>query len=323
MFQQEAISVMNGMGKNNDPFVFIIDFSMDDCIVLPTHEAEGKGILFNFNGYKNYNGSVSQKQPSVSNVNPVGYDRYRKAFDYVQKELNLGHSYLVNLTFPTNIDLNVSLKEVFNYSSAPFKMLYKDDFVVFSPERFVRISNGKIQTHPMKGTISADVENARETILNDKKERAEHATIVDLLRNDISIYASQVRVNRYRYVEQIKSNNRNLLQVSSEITGVLPDNYNELLGDIIFSLLPAGSVTGAPKLKTLEIIRNAENYNRGFYTGIAGYYDGITLESCVLIRFIEKSGCHYLYKSGGGITAESNAENEYQELIDKIYVPSD
>lgn len=314
---------MNGMGKNNDPFVFIIDFSMDDCIVLPTCEAEEKGILFNFNGYKNYNGSVSQKQPSVSNVNPVGYDQYCKAFDYVQKELNLGHSYLVNLTFPTKIDLNVSLKEVFNYSSAPFKLLYKDDFVVFSPERFVRISNGKIQTHPMKGTISADVENARETILNDKKERAEHATIVDLLRNDISKYASQVRVNRYRYVEQIKSNNRNLLQVSSEITGVLPDNYNELLGDIIFSLLPAGSVTGAPKLKTLEIIRNAENYDRGFYTGIAGYYDGITLESCVLIRFIEKSGCHYLYKSGGGITAESNAENEYQELIDKIYVPSD
>lgn len=323
MFQQEAISVMNGMGKNNDPFVFIIDFSMKDCIVLPTCEAGEKGILFNFNGYKNYNGSVSQKQPSVSNMKPVGYDRYCNAFDYVQKELNLGHSYLVNLTFPTKIDLNVSLKEVFNYSSAPFKLLYKDNFVVFSPERFVRISNGKIQTHPMKGTISADVENARETILNDKKERAEHATIVDLLRNDISKYASQVRVNRYRYVEQIKSNNRNLLQVSSEITGVLPDNYNELLGDIIFSLLPAGSVTGAPKLKTLEIIRNAENYNRGFYTGIAGYYDGITLESCVLIRFIEKSGCHYLYKSGGGITAESNAENEYQELIDKIYVPSD
>jgi para-aminobenzoate synthetase component 1 len=311
------------MGRDKDPFVFIMDFSMEHCIVLPTHETEGEGILFNFKGYKNYNGSDSQKQPIVSDISPVGYDQYCKAFDYVQKELNLGHSYLVNLTFPTKIDLNVSLKEVFNYSSAPFKLLYKDKFVVFSPERFVRISNGKIQTHPMKGTISADVENARETILKDRKERAEHATIVDLLRNDISKYASQVKVNRYRYVEQIKSNNSNLLQVSSEITGVLPDNYNELLGDIIFSLLPAGSVTGAPKLKTLEIIQNAENYNRGFYTGIAGYFDGITLESCVLIRFIEKSGRQYLYKSGGGITAESNVENEYKELIDKIYVPSD
>lgn len=323
MFRHQAISVMNRMGRDKDPFVFIMDFSMEHCIVLPTHETEGEGILFNFKGYKNYNGSDSQKQPIVSDISPVGYDQYCKAFDYVQKELNLGHSYLVNLTFPTKIDLNVSLKEVFNYSSAPFKLLYKDKFVVFSPERFVRISNGKIQTHPMKGTISADVENARETILKDRKERAEHATIVDLLRNDISKYASQVKVNRYRYVEQIKSNNSNLLQVSSEITGVLPDNYNELLGDIIFSLLPAGSVTGAPKLKTLEIIQNAENYNRGFYTGIAGYFDGITLESCVLIRFIEKSGRQYLYKSGGGITAESNVENEYKELIDKIYVPSD
>ena len=323
MLQQEAISVMNKMGKDRAPFIFIIDYSMHNCVILPSYEAEQHGILFNFNGYQNYSDSSWPKQPFISNIRPVGYEEYWRAFEFVKRELNMGNSYLVNLTFPSTIDLNVMLKDIFHYSNALFKLLYKDDFVVFSPERFVRISHGKIQTHPMKGTISADVENARETILNDEKERAEHATIVDLLRNDISKYASRVRVERFRYVERITSNSRNLLQVSSEITGVLPNNYQAMLGDIIFSLLPAGSVTGAPKSKTLEIIKNAENYNRGFYTGIAGYFDGATLDSCVLIRFIEKSGNHYLYKSGGGITSESNAEKEYKELIDKIYVPSD
>jgi para-aminobenzoate synthetase component I len=101
----------------------------------------------------------------------------------------------------------------------------------------------------------------------------------------------------------------------------LSPNYLSQLGDIIFAMLPAGSVTGAPKKKTLEIIENAENYDRGFYTGIAGYFDGQNLDSCVLIRFIENEKGQLFYKSGGGITAQSNANDEYQELIDKIYVP--
>jgi para-aminobenzoate synthetase component 1 len=323
MFQQEAISIMNEMGKNREPFIFLIDFSINDCIVLPPNEAEQHGILFNFNDYKNYSNSVNKKQPLISDIRPIDYNRYYKAFNYVQKELNLGHSYLVNLTFPSGINLNGTLKDVFHYSNAPFKILYKDKFVVFSPERFVWIANGSIQTHPMKGTINAEVENACEKILNDEKERAEHVTIVDLLRNDLSKFSTRVRVDRFRYIDKIKSNKGNLLQVSSEIIGELPHNYDALLGNIIFSLLPAGSVTGAPKSKTLEIIKNAENYNRGFYTGIAGYYDGKSLDSCVLIRFIEKEDQHYVYKSGGGITSQSNAEKEYQELIDKIYVPSD
>jgi para-aminobenzoate synthetase component I len=112
-----------------------------------------------------------------------------------------------------------------------------------------------------------------------------------------------------------------LLQVSSEIRGELPNDYYSRLGDIVFEMLPAGSVTGAPKMKTLEIIAEAENYDRGFYTGIAGYFDGKNLDSCVLIRFIENENGKLFYKSGGGITTQSNVNEEYQELIDKIYVP--
>lgn len=313
---------MNERGKKHVPFVFLIDYPMNECMVLSSSEAFRNGILFNFNGYRNYYHHSPGSKTFISSLQPVSYDRYLEAFRYVQKELNMGNSYLVNLTFPTQIELNGSLEDVFHYSKAIYKLLYKNEFVVFSPESFVRITGGKIFTNPMKGTINEEIPGARERILGDPKERAEHATIVDLLRNDLSRFSKQVRVDRFRYLDLIKSNNRRLLQVSSEISGILPRDYKCLLGDIVFSLLPAGSVTGAPKHKTLEIIDNAENYNRGFYTGIAGYFDGDKLESCILIRFIERKQSHYLYKSGGGITAMSNPESEYRELIDKIYVPT-
>jgi para-aminobenzoate synthetase component 1 len=107
--------------------------------------------------------------------------------------------------------------------------------------------------------------------------------------------------------------------VSSKIEGTLPNNYNEIIGDIIFDLLPAGSVSGAPKNKTKEIIARAEQVERGYYTGVAGYFDGTNLDSCVLIRYLQENN---IYRSGGGITAQSNVLNEYEEMINKVYVPT-
>ncbi len=173
----------------------------------------------------------------------------------------------------------------------------------------------------MKGTINSSIPNAEEVILSDKKETAEHNTIVDLIRNDLSMISSNVQVEKYRYVEKIVTNDKSLLQVSSKITGTLEADYNKKLGEIIFTLLPAGSISGAPKKKTVEIIKEAEIYSRGFYTGIFGYYDGSVLDSAVMIRFIEKENEKYFYKSGGGITFLSDASFEYQELLDKVYVP--
>jgi len=109
--------------------------------------------------------------------------------------------------------------------------------------------------------------------------------------------------------------------VSSEISGRLKDNYLSQLGDIVISLLPAGSISGAPKDKTVEIIKEAEKEERGFFTGVAGYFDGEKLDSAVLIRFIEQSGEKFYYRSGGGITTQSNTEDEYNEAIAKVYVP--
>ena len=86
-------------------------------------------------------------------------------------------------------------------------------------------------------------------------------------------------------------------------------------------MLPAGSVTGAPKKQTVAIIRESENYERGWYTGVFGVFDGKSLDSAVMIRYIEKDSGKFCYKSGGGITYMSDPEKEYEELISKIYVP--
>ena len=176
-----------------------------------------------------------------------------------------------------------------------YKLWMRDRFVVFSPEIFVRTRDGLIYSYPMKGTIAATLPDARRRILDDPKEAAEHATIVDLIRNDLSIVASEVCVPRYRYIDELRTHNGSLLQVSSEIRGRLPEGWNGHVGEILFSLLPAGSITGAPKKKTLEIIAEAETYARGFYTGVMGYFDGQDLDSAVMIRFMEQVSPHSFF----------------------------
>ena len=93
------------------------------------------------------------------------------------------------------------------------------------------------------------------------------------------------------------------------------------MGYIFEELLPAGSICGAPKKKTVEVIKTAEGYERGYYTGVFGYYENGRVESGVMIRFIENIDGQLYYKSGGGITVYSEAKKEYQELIDKVYAP--
>ena len=192
----------------------------------------------------------------------------------VQEHLNRGDSYLVNLTFPTGVSFNGNIKDLFHNSQSQHKVLFKDQFVSYSPEYFVKIKGNTIYSYPMKGTISTAIPNAEQRVLGNPKEIAEHATIVDLIRNDLSFYATEVRLNRYRYVDQIDINTKSLLQVSSEIEGSLKNDWKANLGNLLWDMLPAGSISGAPKPKTLEIIRSIEVDCRGYYTGVYGYFDG-------------------------------------------------
>lgn len=315
-------NTLNHFGKTNTPFLFIIDFEVKNYYVKPLSALE-RDVLFDLAGFSNC--AVTTSLPTdiftVDIKKNVSFSEYTAAFNRVIEEMREGNTYLLNLTFPTEIQINTDLYELFRFSQAPFKLYFKDKFITFSPERFIKIENNIIKTYPMKGTIDAHITNAQAKILADSKEKAEHTTVVDLLRNDLSIVAKQVRVNRFRYVETIHAGGRLLLQVSSEISGILEGNWANCLGDILLALLPAGSISGAPKRKTMDIIKSIENYPRGFFTGIFGYFDGKNLDSAVMIRFIEKQGDVFIYKSGGGITIDSQVESEYQELLEKIYLP--
>lgn len=312
---------MNKYYKEQKPFLFILDFELKTPIILPADEVNPKKIKYFLNGISNQ--EAFPKDPSSVSLIPsaVSFTRYSDTFNEVQKEIKQGNSYLLNLTFKTPIQHNLNLEKIFYQSNAPYKLYIKDRFVLFSPESFVKIKGDKIYTYPMKGTMIKESENSVHELLDNKKESAEHATITDLLRNDLSRVATSVKVDKYRYVEEIETPDKTILQVSSKISGTLRPEYISNPGDLFMELLPAGSVTGAPKLKTVEIIKDLETHKRGFYTGVFGYFDGENFDSAVMIRFIEKEGEKYFYKSGGGITFMSNAEKEYQELIDKIYVP--
>ena len=310
--------------KNNIPFLFIIDYENKNRHFIPLDEAAENNIYYDFEGKTNF--TEKSEKPALPDEirfekSPVSYSEYLKAFSTVHDNLADGYSYLANLTFRTPIEINLTLKEIFTHSKAKYKLLFKDSFVVFSPEAFIRIKNNSVFTYPMKGTIDAAVPDAENVLLDDEKETAEHVTIVDLLRNDLNMISDNVRVENFRYIDRLKTNFKELLQVSSVITGDLAPGYQDKLDDLFEKILPAGSITGAPKKKTVEIIKSAENYDRGYYTGVFGYYDSGTLESAVMIRFIEKEDENYFFKSGGGITIYSDPEKEYQELIDKIYVP--
>lgn len=319
--KSRAIELMNEYGKNKIPFLFIIDFEMENPHVIKLAEVDANKILYNVNEAKNYNRELTTTKELSFKKLPPSYDEYSHAFKIVMNHIQAGNTYLCNLTFPTGIEINFSLLELFYASREKYKLYYDDQFIVFSPECFVKIENGKIYSFPMKGTIDASIPNAKEIILRDEKELAEHTTIVDLIRNDLSMVSSNVALEEFRYVEEITTNQKNLLQVSSKICGELPESFPSQIGDIIFSLLPAGSISGAPKKRTVEIIKDAENYKRGFYTGIFGLFDGNNLDSAVMIRFIEKVGNQYYFKSGGGITFLSDPSSEYNELIDKVYAP--
>lgn len=317
--RSDAIAFMDRLGEMRTPFLFFVNFEASQAYVAPLPLTDKK-VLFDIDGTSNFIAKPSQQIQISSKKIPLA--NFHRAFEAVQKEINIGNSFLTNLTFSTPLISANSLLEIFHGSKATFKIYYPNLFVCFSPERFVSISeDGQISSFPMKGTIDAAVPDAEKVLLNDPKEIAEHVTIVDLIRNDLSRVADQVHVPRFRYIDEIRSKNHALLQVSSEVKGQLPGDWKNNLGHIVFELLPAGSISGAPKPKTVDIIKTYETHDRNFYTGICGLFNGEKLTSGVMIRYIEQTPNGLVYKSGAGITAQSTAAHEYQEIFDKIYVP--
>jgi len=306
---------LNSYGMRKEPFLFIINYDMTQYDIIPL-----KNIPKNIK-YVLDNNAKDKSHKNYIDKSPIQLSAYKNKFEQIQNEILKGNTYLANLTFKTKINSNLDLQELYSISNAKFKLYYKNKFICFSPERFCQIENNKIYTYPMKGTIDANIPNALNTVLNDKKEIAEHTMAVDLLRNDLSIISKKVKVEKFRYSEKIKAGEKELYQISSKISGELSNNWQARIGEIITSILPAGSITGTPKKKTIEILKKIEDYDRGYFTGVFGVFNGNSLDSSIMIRYIENKNGKFIYKSGGGITCDSKVTSEYQEMIDKVYIP--
>ena len=373
--KQEIIDKINQLASQDEPFLFVINYQGDKAFIRLLSDINPEECLFDFEGRGNlshawkgtseeeiwkeetWKKKISEEEISetIWQIDPPLYEDYERSFNIVKNNIMAGNSYLTNLTCRVPVSCNLPLEEIFHRAKGKYKLLLRrkrnlTPFVCFSPETFVRIKGGRIYSYPMKGTLDASLPNAEKQLMEDRKEAAEHATIVDLIRNDLSRVAENVRVDKYRYIDVLHTNKGDILQTSSEISGRLPEDYPHHLGEILDAQLPAGSITGAPKDKTMQIIQEAEGYDRGFYTGIMGIYDQGELNSAVMIRFIEeetspvdfetdgeknfkakegkasegkepKASRKLYFKAGGGITSKSDCRKEYEEVIQKIYLP--
>jgi len=315
----EGIAKIDTLGKNGEPFFFLLSYDKKKIFAQPLRALDDN-ILYKLEDWRNYPVEKRRKAFTFEKF-PIDFLHYQKGIKKIANEIKSGNTYLLNLTFKTPIESDLTLREIFTYARAKFKLYFKGEFICFSPERFIDINNNTIATYPMKGTIEASLPDAEKEILSNPKEMAEHVMIVDLMRNDLGIVGENVKVEKFRYIDKIRAGEKELLQVSSKITAKLPDDWRKHIGTILDQLTPAGSITGTPKKRTTEIIKEIENYDRGFYTGVFGIFDGKSLRSGVMIRFIEEECGKLFYKSGGGITIDSDARSEYNELIDKIYLP--
>ena len=319
--KSQAIKLMNELGAAGKPFVFLVDFEMNKIIVTQVSDL-GEDLMMSLPGFRHEPPTPAPKTANEWTPLPMPYQQYAASYDKVLQEINLGNTFLLNLAHPTPLSYSGTLADIYHAATAKYKVCLADQFVVFSPETFITIEDGHIYTYPMKGTIDSSVPEALELILANQKELAEHYTIVDLLRNDLSIVAKEVEVTRFRYPDYVNTTEGGLIQISSEIRGRLPHGYHSQLGSILFAMLPAGSVSGAPKRKTLQIIAEAEGQDRGYYTGVCGYFDGARMDTGVMIRYVEQTAYGYQYRSGGGITFQSDCATEYREMLQKIYLPT-
>lgn len=313
----QTIERINRFQHDNKPFFFLVDFEKKFGFCELVKDIDPAELKFNFR--------MPDNKPVPIHFNlettPLPFTEYKIAFDHVLSGIEKGDSYICNLTFSTPVQCELEPELLFYLANAPYKVWMRDKFVVFSPEQFIKISGNVIRTFPMKGTIKADLVNAEEILRQNKKEKAEHNAIVDLLRNDLSMVCDKVNVERFRYTDLISTHRGPILQMSSEISGKLTAYYQKHWGTLIDMLTPAGSITGAPKQSTVNLIAKAESHKRSYYTGIAGLFMDNILDTAVMIRYIEITKDGLRFKSGGGIHALSDPLQEYEELNTKVYVP--
>lgn len=277
---------------------------------------------------------ITQDQPAESAMEPlpvrlaehvelnISQQEYRSRIERIQQYIHAGDTYQVNFTDSVSLPIAVSPEAVFtslvkqqSVSYGAFLNIAGDYILSLSPELFFSIEDGRITTRPMKGTMPRGLDSdedaaATHRLRTDEKNRAEHLMIVDLLRNDLGRICTMgsVHVDDLFSVERY----RTLLQMTSTVSGILRPGLSYY--EIFKALFPSGSITGAPKIRTMQIIRELEQAPRGVYTGAVGYISPTgTATFNVAIRTLVIKHNQARMGVGGGIVADSDAGQEYRE----------
>jgi para-aminobenzoate synthetase component 1 len=314
---------MNKYGGRGIPFFCCVDFELTKGIFM-TDPLTATDVEWQIDGVGNTDVAKERHAP-VELENLAAADHaadYHYKFGIFMDALMKGNSFFENLTMATPVATDLTLEELYHRGNAPTKLLIPGEFVCFTPNKFVTITaDNHITATVMNGSIRANAEDAEATLLNSYKELCEHNSVVDLLRNDLSMVARRVRVESFRDIIRIDTPAGGLMHTFSTVGGALPAAWRKSLGDILFTLLPAGALSGAPKPSSLRIIADAEGEPRGWYCGMMGYFDGASFTSALMIRGIQRVGDRLFFHSGSGISINSNVDDEYAEAMEKIYIP--
>ena len=254
-------------------------------------------------------------------------EEYSEKVEKIKHYIREGHVFQTVLsqrwtieTGQSGFDLYRRLREL-NPSPYLYYFHYGDFEVIgSSPEMVVKLQENKVYTCPIAGTRKRGKDEEEDTFLKnellaDEKERAEHAMLVDLARNDMGRIAEfgSVKVTQFMEVQKYS----HVMHICSTVEGRKKGRYHPL--DLVASFLPAGTLSGAPKIRAMEIIDELESVRRGLYGGATGYIDfGGNMDFCITIRTMIKKKEKVYLQAGAGIVADSVPESEYQECCNKV-----
>lgn len=278
-----------------------------------------------FENYEKFEPEQNKKSIWLFPKPIITYEEYENGFDKIKQQIADGNTYEVNYTFDFKVNTRYKAVDIFNNLINTQKTPYNaylqnscEEILSFSPELFFRKSGNSILAKPMKGTIERgktekdDIRNI-EYLKNDTKNRAENVMIVDLLRNDLGKIstAGSVKVPKLFDIETHKT----LHQMTSEIISELKPNMT--LYEIFEAIFPCGSITGAPKISTINIIDSVEKGKRNVYCGAIGLIYKDFCEFSVPIRILQKQAGQdfFVYRAGGAVVWDSVPEKEWDEAV--------
>ncbi len=324
--------------KRSEPDIFLALF---DCLIIHDYDTGKTRITGNENGFSIIVGLIDNARSSKLKFNTLRSgdadsnftkDAYLRSIDTIKDRIRAGETYQTNLTQQMRVDLPVGMTAGQIFSNlrtnhpAPFaSFLVRNDSTVISasPERFLSIKGRNVSVSPIKGTrprgtTPNEDTKLRNELLASEKDRAENTMIVDLMRNDLGRVCEfgSVHVEKLCDLEEHPT----LFHLVSTVTGKLKDSIG--YSDIIKAVFPCGSITGAPKIRTMQIIEDIEPVNRGLSMGAIGYRIpsgkfGISesFDMSVAIRTMVVRNQKAVFNVGGGIVIDSEPESEYNETL--------